>query len=249
MGAARLLARGWIAFCLFAAGHALRLALISNVPAVEALQQIGVSTALYGAMGILFIAGYGLSSGFAVSLSVANLRPTHLSPGFNELVFIVFALLAFYVQTVFAPLHATGPVVDAIRGALRFAVFGQRVLEDKLSACGLDGGRALTSAVSWLLAFIFFGSAVSRVRLAAAIVRFERKTRIEALGPQSLALALGIASVVGIQMLFIGSAYTAATCGVLSGLLGDVLIGIGPLMLSYLIVAAITNLLALGQDG
>jgi hypothetical protein len=248
MGAARLLARGWVVFCLYAAAHALRIALASDLPAGQALQQIGVSTALFGAMGILFIAGYGLSCGLAVSLSVSKLKPTHIAPGFNELVFIVFALLAFYMQTTFAPAHQTGPVVDAIKGALRFSVFGQRALEDRLAVCGLDGGRALTSAVSWLLAFIYLGSSLSRVRLAAAIVRFERRTRIEALGPQSLALALGIAAVIGIQALFVGSVYVLLPCRIDAGLFGDVLIGVGPLMLAYLIVAAVTNLLALGPE-
>jgi hypothetical protein len=197
-------------------------------------------------MGILFIGGYGLSAGH--SLSLKRLTPTHLSPGFNELVFIVFALLAFCVQVSIAPAHIDNIAIDALKGALRFAVFGQRALEDKLAVCGLDGGRALASAFSWLLAFIYFGSAASRIRLAAGIVRIERRLRPEALGPQALALALGLVTVMGIQALYMGTAYVLMPCNALAGLLGDVLTGIGPLMLSYLIVAAITNLLALGPE-
>jgi hypothetical protein len=248
MGVARLLARGWIVFCLYAAGHALRRALDAGMAPVDALQQIGVAAALFGAMGLLFIAGYGLSAGLSSTLSLSKLRPTHLMPGFNELVFAVFALLAFYVQTSFAPAHAEGFGIGALKGALRFAVFGQHVLEDRLASCGLDGGRTLSSAFAWLLAFIYLGSAVSRIRLAASIIRFERKARVEALGPQALALALGIASVIVIQALYMGTAFKLMPCSAVGGILGDVLIGIGPLMLAYLIVAAITNLLALEPE-
>jgi hypothetical protein len=247
MGAARLLARGWILFCLYAAGHAFRLALASGMPLADAGRQIGVCSLLFGAMGMLFIAGYGFSSGLSVSLS--RLRNTHLPPGFDGLVFIVFALLAFYVQTDTVLLHAQGTAVDALKGAMLFAVFGQRALEDRLAACSLDGGRALSAAFSWLLAFIYLGSALSRIRLSASLVRIERKTRPEVLGPQPLALALGFASVVGIQALYVGTAWDWMPCGVAGGLFGTVLMGIGPLMLSYLIVAAITNLLALGPEG
>lgn len=249
MGVARLLARGWVAFCLYAAAHGFVRALGAGLPPLDALQAIGICAALFGAMGILFIAGYGLSAGLSVSVSLSRLKPTHFTPGFNELVFIAFALASFYVQTGFAPAHPDGLAIEAVRGALRFAVLGQGALEDKLASCGLDGGRALSSAFAWLLALIFLGSALSRIRLAASIVRFERKVRAEALGPQSLALALGIAAVVGIQALFVGTAYRLLSCRIEAGLLGDVLIGIGPLMLAYLIVAAITNLLALGPEG
>jgi hypothetical protein len=246
MGAARLLARGWIVFCLYAGGHALRLALAGNMAPADAFQQIGVCAILFGAMGILFIGGYGLSA--AHSTPFSQLRPTHWSPGFNELVFIVFAFLAFYMQVFLAPSHMGGVAVDALKGAMRFAVLGQRALDDKLTSCGLDNGRVLASAFSWLLAFIFLGSSFSRIRLAAGIVRFERRKRPEALGPQALALALGFASVVGIQMLYVGSAYALMSCRAEVGLFGDVLLGIGPLMLAYLIMAAITNLLALGPE-
>ena len=248
MGAARLLARGWIAFCLYGAGHALHRALIDGVLPLDALRQIAVCTALFGAMGILFIAGYGLSSGLSASFSVSRLKPTHFTPGFNELVFIAFALFAFFVQTGYAPMHAEGLGVGALKGALRFAVFGQRALEDKLATCGLDGGRTLSSAFAWLVGFIFLGSALSRVRLAAGIVRLERKGRTEALGPQALSLTLGFAAVVGIQTLYIGTAYNLMPCRMLGNIPGDVVIGIGPLALAYLIVAAVTNLLALNPD-
>ncbi len=204
---------------------------------------------LFGAMGFLFIGGYGLSAAHLRPQLLSRLKPEHLVPGFNELVFIAFALLALYVEVGFAPRHATGPVVEALEGALRFAVFGQHVLEDSLAACSLDGGRVLASASSWTLAFIYLGSALSRIRLAAAIVRLERKMRPEALGSQPLAFALGLCAVVGVQLLYVGTGYTFMSCTALGGIWGATVIGLGPLVLAYLITAALTNLLSLGPDG
>ena len=248
MGAARLLAKGWVVFALYVGGLAALGAVHHGVAIADIAQRLGVCTALFAAMGLLFIGGYGISAGLSVSHTLSRLKPVHLAPGFNDLVFVAFALFAFCVQTGFAPQHPEGSAISALQGASRFAVFGQHVLGDKLAACGLDGSRVLASAFAWLLAFIFLGSALSRMRLAAAIVRFERKARPEALGPQALAFALGLAAVFGIQALYMGTAYTLMPCKPLGGLVGDALIGLGPLMLAYLIFAAVTNLLALGPE-
>jgi hypothetical protein len=244
MGVARLLAKGWIVFCLYAGAHALVRALGANIPVVVALQQIGICIALFGAMGLLFVGGYGAAS----SHLLGRLRPNQLAPGFNEIVFLVFAGAGFFMQAVYAPAHLTGPIPGSLEAAIRFAVPGQRALEAGLGVCGLDGGRMLSSAFAWTLAFIFLGSALSRVRLAAGIVRLERKYRPEPLGATMLALIFGIASLAGFQLLFMGTGYGFVPCGLLSGVLGDVLIGIAPLMLSYLILAALTDLLALGDE-
>ncbi|HET7336193.1 MAG TPA: hypothetical protein VFI93_13840, partial [Rhizomicrobium sp.] len=75
------------------------------------------------------------------------------------------------------------------------------------------------------------------------------KTRPEILGDNGLAFATGFAAIAGIQLLFVGSLYQHVPCGALTGVLGAVLIGIGPLALCYLIIAAVTNLLALGPEG
>ena len=53
MGIARLLAKGWIIFCLFAGAHALRLALISGQPLPPSLFMIGICVILFAAMGLL----------------------------------------------------------------------------------------------------------------------------------------------------------------------------------------------------
>jgi hypothetical protein len=246
MGAARLLAKGWIAFCVFAGAHALQRALAAYVPLAQAAASIGVCVVLFVAMGLLFVGGYGASSGLGGGF--ARLKPRYFLPGFNEIVFTGFAAAIFFVQTTYAPGQGAGGVLGALEAAIRFAVPGQRALESVLGACALDGGRSFASAFAWLLAFVFLGSGVSRLRLAAALVRLERKLRGAALGAVPLTFALGLAAVVGIQLLFVGTAYTLVPCDVLSDIPGAVLIGLGPLALAYLIVAALTNLLALSPE-
>jgi len=242
MGAARLLAKGWIAFCLYTGALAL------GAPPAGAGWTIVVCLLLFGAMGILFISGYGLSAGHVQPPLPTELKLHELLPRFSELVFIAFALVLLVVQLFYAPAYHQGPVVDGLERAIRFAVFGERTLETALLSCHVDGGRLFISALSWTLAIIFVGSAISRLRLGATLVRFERKRRPEALGAQPLAFALGLVAVAGIQLLYMGTAYTLLPCRALGGLFGDAMIGIGPLMLAYLIVAALTNLLALGPE-
>jgi hypothetical protein len=245
MGAARLLAKGWIAFCLFAGAHALNRALAAYMPFDQAFFTVGVCVVLFGAMGLLFVGGYGAAAGLG---GFSRLRPRQLAPGFNEIVFAIFAVAIFVVQVAYAPGQVAGGALGALEAAISFAVPGQRALEAALTTCTLDGGRSFVSAFVWLLSFVFLGSALSRLRLAAALVRLERKKRPEALGAVPLTFALGLVSVIGIQLLFVGSGYALVPCDVLSDITGSVLIGVGPLALAYLIVAALTNLLALNPE-
>jgi hypothetical protein len=238
MGVARLLAKGWLAVCLFAAGHALARGLGSHVPPLPALEGAAIPMLLFGAMGFLFIAGYGLSSGHLLS----RFKPMYFAPGFDAIVFVLFALLSFLIQV--APHQLSSGVLNALETAMRFAVPGQRALEENLLRCNLDGGRTFSAAAAWLLAFVFLGSAISRLRIAAALIRLERKRRIEPLGPQGIALVLGVATVAGIQFLFMGTLYRWLSCSLLGGITGALVIGLAPLMLAYLIFAALTNLLA-----
>src|SRR5215469_24009 len=180
MGAARLLAKGWIAFCLYTGALALGGA-NGTVPAGEGWMVV-VCLLLFGAMGILFIAGYGLSAGHVQPPMPSELKLQNLLPRFSELVFIAFALVLLVVQLLYAPAYHQGPAVDGLESAIRFAVFGQRRLEAALLSRRVDGGHLFISALAWTLALIFFGSAVSRLRLGATLVRFERKRRPEALG-------------------------------------------------------------------
>jgi hypothetical protein len=246
MGAARLLAKAWVVFCVFAGAYEAQRLLSGGAEFPQSLGPVVLCVLLFGAMGLLFIAGYGIS-GASGSLA-ARIRPIHWIPGFNGIVFVAFAIAIFGVQTSYLPQNADGGILSALQASMHFAIPGQRALEDRLSACTLDGGRAIASALAWLLALIFLGSALSRVRLAAGIARLERRNHPDALGPASLTLLLGIFAVIGIQFLLLGSVFPLMPCDMLVGIPGQLLIGLGPLMLAYLIDAAVTDLLALGPE-
>src|SRR5579863_7666257 len=102
MGAARLLAKGWIAFCLYTGALALGGA-SAGVPGSG--WTIPVCLLLFGAMGILFISGYGLSAGHVHPPLPAELKLQSLLPRFSELVFVAFALIVLIVQLLYAPAY------------------------------------------------------------------------------------------------------------------------------------------------
>jgi len=248
MGVARLLAKAWFVFCLFAAAYAFQRALAAGVPLAAIAVPVAVCAALFCAMGLLFVAGFGASASPFGPAMIAQLKPGHFVPSFNEIVFLAFAGLIFAAQTIYLPSHVSDTVLGSLQAAARYVVPGQGALEDRLGVCGLDGGRVIASSVSWLLAFIFLGSALSRVRLAAGILRLERAANPEPLGPTTLTYVLGIAAVVMIQLFFVGSIYSLLPCDIAIGLTGELAIGLGPLTLAYLISAALTDLLALGPE-
>ena len=80
--------------------------------------------------------------------------------------------------------------------------------------------------------------------LQAGIIRLERNTRPEGLNPSIRAFCLGLVAVVGVQFLFVGSAYPWFPCNAFADIAGALLIGLAPLMLAYLVVAALATLLA-----
>ncbi|MBI3677899.1 MAG: hypothetical protein HY243_14920 [Proteobacteria bacterium] len=246
MGAARLLAKAWVAFCLFAGAHAVVAAIHGGIPVSQALLQIGLCIVLFVPMGLLFVGGFGFAGGIG---KLSRLQPIHFAPGFNEIVFMIFVVASFAMQISFAPEKELGGVLGALQAALHFVVPAQRSLETALAACPIEGGGIVfASAFAWLLALIYLGSALSRIRLAAGIVRLERKVRPEMFGETPLAAVLGLLAVVAIQLLFFGTAYSLLPCGVFPTVIGSVMIGLAPLMFSYLVVAAITNILALGPE-
>jgi hypothetical protein len=247
MGVARLLAKGWIVLCLVAGGHALHLLLAQGGDPADALPGVVVPVLLFAAMGLLFIGGFG-ASGAQVSTIVSRFKPHHLIPGFNETVFLAFVLLSFVNQVFFAPDHLGGPLIEGLEAALAFAVPGQRALIDALTPCGLDGGRIFASGFAWLLAIIYLASAGSRLRLAAGIIRIERVTMPEPMGALALTVVLGIAAIAGIQFLYIGSAYPLLDCSAFTDIPGALLVGLAPLMLSYLVVAALASAMATGPE-
>jgi hypothetical protein len=248
MGLARLLAKGWILVCLYAGAHALRFALQSGGDLLISVPQVIVSVLLFVAMGLLFVGGYGASG---ANIRFHNLSLQHLKwswPGFNDIVFLVFVVLSYVNQVVYAPVHVSGKVTDWLEDALYFAVPGHALMTAGLHSCALDGGRVFASAFAWFLAIIFAGSAISRLKLTAGLIRLERTAHPESLSPTAVAAVLGIVAVIGIQAIFVGSALTFLPCSAFASVPGALLIGLSPLLLSYVIFAALATLLASGSE-
>ncbi len=249
MGAARLLAKGWIVFCLFAGAHAVHSMLAAGgwgfLPQVRWI--VG-AVLLFMAMGILFAGGFGASSGAGMSAWLKSLRTTSLVPDFDDWVFSGFVLLSFLNQILYAPDHVSGGMFKAVEEFIRYVVPGQLALETAMEPCSLDGGRWFSSSVAWLIAFIYLASASSRVKLRAGLLRLERAHSPESLGPTLLAATLGVVAIIGIQLLYIGSAYAWLPCAAFADITGATLAGLAPLMLAYLIVSAFVALLASGPE-
>src|SRR3954467_218906 len=156
MGIARLLAKGWIIFCLFAGAHALRFALGSGQPLQSSLAAIGICALLFMAMGLLFVGGFGVSAAHISGTPwIERFKHHHLLPGFNEAVFFLFVVLSFLNQAFLAPLAMTRVAGGALQNAIYFVVPGQRSLVAALEVCNMDGGRVFAAAFSWLLAIIY----------------------------------------------------------------------------------------------
>src|SRR3954463_10122005 len=128
MGIARLLAKGWLLFCIVAGGHALHLALASGMPLAPALFAVGICVILFAAMGLLFVGGFGVSGGLPGTPLNEWLRPHHVLPGFNEIVFMLFVLLSFGLQVMVAANAMSFPGAQELEGAMYFTVPGQRGL-------------------------------------------------------------------------------------------------------------------------
>lgn len=249
MGAARLLAKGWVLLCLFAGAHALRSAVVGGGEPAVVVPQLLIALALFAAMGLLFVGGYGASSdGFHHHTATMKERKLGVArPHFDDMALFVFAALSFANQVWYAPLHITGPVSEGLERAVAFVVPGQGVIADRLGECSLDGGRIFESSFAWILALVFFASSVSRLRQAAEAVRLDRKLHPHSLGLGTLAGTLGIVAIIGIQCLFVGSVLGALPCSAFAGIPGALLIGLAPLLLSYVIYAALAVLLASGS--
>ena len=248
MGVARLLAKAWVLVCLFAGAHALQIALQGGDDPAAVVPYVLVCVGLFTAMGLLFVVGYGASAGHSFLAFFKHLKPAHFVPGFNELVFAIFVCLSFVNQAFIAPANLSGRVIEGLEAAIHFVVPGQRALADGLDQCALDGGRIFASSFTWLLAIIFLGSALSRLHLTAGLIRLENAKRPQMLGPTTNALVLGVAAILGIQFLYIGSAIPFVSCSVYMDIPGALLIGLAPLMLAYSIVAALAWLLASGHE-
>ena len=252
MGVARLLAKGWVVFCLFAGGHAVIQQLALGTGIAGALQSVGVAVLLFGAMGLLFIAGFGASGG-GNTLFLARLRPRHFIPSFDDMVFIAFVALSFAAQVYFVSEIGNTAVGQAVQKAMFFVVPGLPRLADRLGDCVLNPQRvyslSLAAAVAWLLAIVFVASAVSRIGLTAGLLRLQRALHPASFGLTLLAALYGIVAIVGFQLLYVGSLYPWLGCSAFGGIGGVLLVGLAPLMLAYLIVAALVTLKASGPEG
>lgn len=244
MGIARLLAKAWIAVCLFAGADALKLVLEGGFDPVVGMASVAICVVLFAAMGLLFAGGFGLSSERGGLRRLARLAPSHLIPGFDEIAFMLFAALSFANLAWFAPAHLTGPITEGLERAIHFVVPGQRVLEAALRPCVIDGGRVLSSSFSWFLALVYLGSAASRVGLIAALIRMERRKRQCLLSERAQAMVVGSVAIAGIQLFYVGSLYPLLPCGMLAGISGALITGLAPLMLAYAVIAALASLLA-----
>jgi len=251
MGVARLLAKGWVVFCLFAGGHALVQALAQGGGAPAAMQSIALCVLLFGAMGLLFIGGFGASAGMNTPL-LARLKPRHFIPSFDDMVFLAFVALSFAAQVYFVSEIGGTPVAQAVQKAMFAVVPGLPALADRLTSCALNGPRlysvTLSFALTWLLGIVYVASAVSRIGLTAGLLRLERALHPTSFGPTVLAALYGIFAIVGIQLLYVGSLYPWLSCGAFGSIAGVLLIGLAPLMLAYLIVAALATLKASGPE-
>ncbi len=247
MGMARLLAKGWAVFCIFAGAHALMFTLGRGVQPLDAAKTISLCTLLFAAMGLLVVGGYAAATDHGHPSILARTRLKTFIPSFNDFVFIVFACLSFANQALYAPHHAWNAVSTAITVAMDFVVPGQRAFVQL--PCHLpNGGRAFASAFTWLLALIYLCSALSHLKLSAGIIRLENTKRPPSLSPAIVSAVLGAASILGIQLLFVGSGYAFVPCSAYAELAGAVLVGLAPLALAYLIFAALSNLFATGPE-
>ena len=209
MGVARLLAKGWVVFCLFAGGYALHDAVGAGTaflrrPARHSHQRRSVRR--HGAAVHRRLCG-----GVERRWRVAHWRvssPRHVLPGFNELVFIGFALAIFVMQTLYLAGSRPGRVLGALQAAIAFAVPGQgqlaysaRRLRARRRARVRGRLRAGCSPSS-------FWARRSRASVSPpASCGWSASSVPKRSGPTGLALVLGLAAVIGIQLLYIGSLY------------------------------------------
>ena len=54
-------------------------------------------------MGLLFAGGYAAGSDHGHPPFLERMKPQHLFPGFNEIVFVFFVTMSFAVQVFYAP--------------------------------------------------------------------------------------------------------------------------------------------------
>ena len=240
-------------FCLYAGAQALNLALLKGAQPQDAAAPLAIFVLLFGAMGLLFIAGFGASAGGSIAQVLRRMKPSHFLPSFDGMVFILFVLLSFAAQAVYVSVVGSAAIAAvALQKAIYAIVPGEAALDDRLLACHYPQVPAysvlILSSVAWLLGIVYVASAISRIGLTAGLLRLERALRPSSFSPTILAALYGVVAIVAFQLLYVGSAYPFLPCSALGDITGTLLIGLAPLMLAYLIVAAAATLKASGPE-
>lgn len=242
MGVARLMVKAWVIFCLYAGGTALRLSWGGSADPGTLIAAIGLPVLLFLAMGLALAEGSVFLAGHAGLLKghprFHSIRDWHC--GFNEIVFVCFVLLSFLCQLFLAPRNLSGPLSDALERAVYFAVPGHRVMVWQMRLCMIDGGRIFAASVSWCLALIYLGSALSRLRQSAAVLRLERVGHPDRPVGLMVAALLGLVALAGGHLFYAGAGYALMGCSDLEGISGALVCGLAPLMLAYAVAAALT---------
>src|ERR1043166_9622554 len=134
MGAARLLAKGWVVFCLFACAHALHGTAAAGELDQSRVGLVIVCTLIFMAMGLLFAGGFGVSSRHGLTAWFQSLSPSDFLPRFDDWVFLGFVWLSFLNQVLIAPAHVSGGAAGALNGFIRLVVPGQHAFENAVGA-------------------------------------------------------------------------------------------------------------------
>lgn len=240
---ARLVAKVWVMFCLYAGALALNLALPGSPDAWAEAARICGATLLYLCTGFLF-------AGMAVRLLHRRetlIRHSWRDIDFNDVLFGIFLFLTFCDQAFFAPDHLAGVFSQSVEQAAFYAVPGQRALSRLVHSCTMDGGRIFASAFSWCLALIWFGSALSRLKISAGLLRAAWSVAPDRTRGLTSAVLLGLCAAAGIQVLYAGSGIRFLPCSMTAGIAGGLLTGLAPLLLVYVIITALTGLIAGAQ--
>lgn len=238
-GLARLFAKGWIIFCLYAGTLAAGTYWFGGASLAGVITAIILPVVLFGALGLVFAGGFLYLAGHGDP--AVWRRPFSTPIGFNEAVFVAFAAISLTNQLFVAPHFLSGPLTDALERALYYAVPGQRALVYQMRLCMTDGGRIFAAGTSWCLAIIYLGSALSRLKLTVAILRLAPDWGVSGRGA---AVLLGLIALAGIYALYMGAFYSHLTCRFVAGISGAILIGLAPLMLAYCVATSLAAALA-----
>src|SRR6201999_3747373 len=148
---------------------------LQGTPWIAAAPPIAICTFLFGAMGLLFITGFGASAGGSIGPVMRRMKLSHFLPSFDGVVFLLFVIASFAAQSVLVSAIGTSPAAIALQKAIFFVVPGEPALNARLYACQypqpLIYSVSIVSSFTWLLAIVYVASAMSRIALTAGLLR------------------------------------------------------------------------------